>query len=230
MKITNPFKKMNTFELCLWIFSLGSVTLSFILSPQKDYLTLTASLIGVTALIFVAKGMVIGQILTVLFAVFYGIISFFFAYYGEMITYLLMSAPIAIVATVEWIKNPYKNSETVKVRKLNAKDITIMLILTVTVTVIFYFILKALNTASLFVSTISVTTSFLACYLTCLRSPFYALAYACNDIVLIILWIIATVQNIAYLPMIICFVVFFINDTYGFFNWSKMQKTQSKNM
>ena len=88
--LKNPFKKLNTLELCLWIFSLVLVILSFVLSPLKDYLTLVASLIGVTALIFVAKGMVIGQILTVVFSVFYGIISFFFAYYGEMITYLLM--------------------------------------------------------------------------------------------------------------------------------------------
>ena len=228
--LKNPFKKLNTLELCLWIFSLVLVILSFVLSPLKDYLTLVASLIGVTALIFVAKGMVIGQILTVVFSVFYGIISFFFAYYGEMITYLLMTAPIAILATVEWIKNPYKKTETVAIKKLTAKDIIIMVILCAIVTVAFYFILKAFNTANLIFSTISVTTSFFACYLTYLRSPYYALAYACNDIVLIVLWVLATIESIAYLPMIVCFSAFLLNDLYGFFNWSKMQKKQSNNL
>ena len=228
--LKNPFKKLNTLELCLWIFSLVLVILSFVLSPLKDYLTLVASLIGVTALIFVAKGMVIGQILTVVFSVFYGIISFFFAYYGEMITYLLMTAPIAILATVEWIKNPYKKTETVAIKKLTAKDIIIMLILCAIVTVAFYFILKAFNTANLIFSTISITTSFFACYLTYLRSPYYALAYACNDIILIVLWVLATIENVAYIPMIVCFSTFLLNDLYGFFNWSKMQKTQSKNL
>ena len=75
--LKNPFKKLNKFELGLWIFSLILVSVSFIVVEQKDVLSLIASLIGVTALIFVAKGMVIGQILTVVFAVFYGIISFF---------------------------------------------------------------------------------------------------------------------------------------------------------
>ena len=228
--LKNPFKKLNTLELCLWIFSLVLVILSFVLSPLKDYLTLVASLIGVTALIFVAKGMVIGQILTVVFSVFYGIISFFFAYYGEMITYLLMTAPIAILATVEWIKNPYKKTETVAIKKLTAKDIIIMLILCAIVTVAFYFILKAFNTANLIFSTISITTSFFACYLTYLRSPYYALAYACNDIILIVLWVLATIENVAYIPMIVCFSTFLLNDLYGFFNWSKMQKKQSKNL
>lgn len=228
--LKNPFKKLNTLELCLWIFSLVLVILSFVLSPLKDYLTLVASLIGVTALIFVAKGMVIGQILTVVFAVFYGIISFFFSYYGEMTTYLLMSAPIAILATIEWIKNPYKKTETVAIKKLTAKDIIIMVALCIIVTEAFYFILKAFDTANLIFSTISVTTSFFACYLTYLRSPYYALAYACNDIVLIVLWVLATIESIAYLPMIVCFSTFLLNDLYGFFNWSKMQKTQSKNL
>ena len=227
--LKNPFKKLNTLELCLWIFSLVLVILSFVLSPLKDYLTLVASLIGVTALIFVAKGMVIGQILTVVFSVFYGIISFFFAYYGEMITYLLMTAPIAILATVEWIKNPYKKTETVAIKKLTAKDIIIMVALCIIVTVAFYFILKAFNTANLIFSTISVTTSFFACYLTYLRSPHYALAYACNDIILIVLWVLATIENVAYIPMIVCFSTFLLNDLYGFFNWSKMQKKQSNN-
>jgi nicotinamide mononucleotide transporter PnuC len=206
------------------------VILSFVLSPLKDYLTLVASLIGVTALIFVAKGMVIGQILTVVFSVFYGIISFFFAYYGEMITYLLMTTPIAILATVEWIKNPYKKTETVAIKKLTAKDIIIMVALCIIVTVAFYFILKAFNTANLVFSTISITTSFFACYLTYLRSPYYALAYACNDIILIVLWVLATIENVAYIPMIVCFSTFLLNDLYGFFNWSKMQKKQSKNL
>jgi nicotinamide mononucleotide transporter PnuC len=228
--LKNPFKKLNTLELCLWIFSLVLVILSFVLSPLKDYLTLVASLIGVTALIFVAKGMVIGQILTVVFSVFYGIISFFFAYYCEMITYLLMTAPIAILATVEWIKNPYKKTETVAIKKLTAKDIIIMVALCIIVTVAFYFILKAFNTANLVFSTISVTTSFFACYLTYLRSPYYALAYACNDIILIVLWVLATIENVAYIPMIVCFSTFLLNDLYGFFNWSKMQKKQSKNL
>ena len=102
----NPFRDLTRFELGLWLISLTAVTASFLLSPSTDYLTLAASLIGVTALIFVAKGYVIGQILTVVFALFYGVISFYFRYYGEMITYLGMTSPMAIAAVVSWLRNP----------------------------------------------------------------------------------------------------------------------------
>ena len=98
--------------------------------------------------------------------------------------------------------------------------------LTVGVTVAFYFILKALNNASLIVSTFSVSTSFLAAYLAYLRSPYYALAYTANDIVLIILWTVSTISDISYLPMLMCFVTFMANDVYGFYNWKRMQSRQ----
>lgn len=229
MKTRNPFKDLSKFELILWIVSLVVVAASFLLAPAKDYLTLWASLIGVTALIFVAKGYVLGQVLTVVFAVFYGIISFFFQYYGEMITYLCMTTPIAVASIITWVRNPYKETAEVKVADMGKIQVFIMLVLTALVTFAFYFILKALGNANLVFSTISVTTSFLASYLTMKRSPFYAMAYAANDIVLIVLWGLAASQDISYLPMIMCFVMFLINDIYGFVNWQRMKKRQSRN-
>ena len=73
---------------------------------------------------------------------------------------------------------------------------------------------------------ISVRTSFLASYYMFRRVALYAIAYAMNDIILIILWVMATLENVAYLPMVICFSVFFINDMYGFLNWRKIRKKQ----
>lgn len=229
MKHSNPFKDLTGLELILWITSLAAVSGSYLLSPSGDHLTLIASLIGVTALIFVSKGYVFGQILTVAFAVFYGIISFYFRYYGEMITYLCMTAPIAVLSVISWIKNPYKNSREVSVNSLSGKQRGAMLLLTPSVTVLFYFILNALGTANLLFSTISIATSFLASYLMMMRSAYYALAYAANDIVLIVLWGLAAAEDASYFPMIVCFAMFFINDFYGFVNWQKMKKRQRVN-
>lgn len=194
---------------------------------SESLLSLFASLIGVTALIFVAKGDVLGQILTVIFSILYAVISFTFHYYGEMITYLCMTAPIAAMAVVSWIRNPFqKGRPEVRVNHLQKSEYILLLFLTILITVIFFFILKALNTPNLFPSTVSVATSFLASYLTFRRSRFYALAYAANDLVLIILWIAASFTDLQYIPMILCFSMFFLNDLYGFISWSRMQKRQ----
>lgn len=222
----NPFKTLSPFEWVLWSVSVVTVIVSFLISGKGALLEMIASVIGVTALIFVAKGMIIGQAMTVLFSIFYGIISLHFHYWGEMITYLCMSAPISFIATIEWLRHPYKNTDVVEVSRVSKKQIFLMSALAVVVTGVFYVLLKAFDTPNLFFSTISITTSFTASYLTFLRSPYYGVGYALNDVVLIVLWTLASIQDISYLPMVACFVMFLLNDVYGFLNWRRIKREQ----
>ena len=227
MRLVTLFRSLTKFEWCLWMSSVVVVTISFFLSPDKNVLNLIDSLIGVTALIFISKGYVIGQVLLIIFGVLYGVISFEYRYYGEIITYLGMTAPIAGLAVISWLRHPYKDSKEVEVnRHLKLSTWLTLIFLTAVVTAGFYFILKALGNSNLLLSTISVTTSFLAASLTFLRSPYYGLGYAANDAVLITLWVLAALEDPGYVPMIFCFVMFFINDLYGFFNWRRMSKRQ----
>ena len=229
LKFKNPFKSLSRFEWILWGTSMATIVLATIISGKSSVLETIASLIGVTALIFVAKGLIIGQAMTVLFSLFYGIVSLKFHYWGEMITYLFMSMPIALLSTIEWVRHPYKNTEVVEVSKVTKKQIFIMCLLGASTKVISYFILRAFDTPNLLFSTLSITTSFMAAYLTFLRSPYYGIGYGLNDIVLIILWSLASFQDISYLPMVMCFVMFLLNDIYGFYNWRRLEKTQKTN-
>ncbi len=194
-------------------------------------MTLIASLIGVTSLVFNAKGNPFGQLLMVVFSILYGIISYTFSYYGEMITYLGMTLPMSVFALVSWLKNPYngKRSE-VKVNSISKTEVLFMCVITTIVTVLFGFILEYFNTANIVPSTISVTTSFIAVYLTFRRSPWFALAYASNDIVLIVLWIMASLYDTRYISVVVCFFAFLVNDIYGYINWRRMKARQSKEL
>ena len=134
---------------------------------------------------------------------------------------------MAIITLVSWLKNPYNgNRAEVEINSLSGLEIVLALVLSAIVTAVFYFILKYMNTANLIPSTISVTTSLLAVYLTFRQSPLYAIAYGFNDIVLIVLWSMVAVQDISYLSVIICFVMFLANDIYGYINWTKIHKRQ----
>ena len=55
----------------------------------------------------------------------------------------------------------------------------------------------------------------------------FAAVYALNDIVLIVLWVIASLEDVSCVTMVMCFIVFLINDLYGLINWLKMQKKQA---
>lgn len=214
-------------EKLLWLASVLLITVPFLLLDRESYLSLFTSLLGVTALIFLAKGNPIGQALTVVFSCLYGYISYTFAYYGEMITYLGMTMPMAALALVSWIRNPYQgNRSEVAVNRISGREMVFSLALTAIVTGIFYFLLKLLGTSNLLFSTLSVTTSFMAVYLTFRRSPWYAVWYAANDLVLITLWTLATLTDIHYLSVVLCFCAFFANDIYGFLNWRRIARRQ----
>lgn len=214
-------------EIALWSVSTSAIVASFLLFDRANYMTLAASVIGVTSLIFNAKGNPFGQLLMVVFSVLYGIISYTFRYYGEMITYLGMTAPMAAFALISWLRNPFKgNKAEVAVNRTHRREVYGMLLLSAAVTAFFYFILAHFHTANIVPSTLSVTTSFIAVYLTFRRSPYFALAYAANDIVLIVLWTLASIENITYVSVLICFIMFLVNDLYGFINWKRMEKRQ----
>ena len=217
------------FELTLWLSSVGAILLFFLIFDRSGYLTLTASLIGATSLIFCAKGNPTGQALMLVFSALYGVISWGFAYYGEVITYLGMTAPMALLSLISWLRNPYngKRSE-VRIINVHALEIPLMLVLSILVTVVFYNILDAFGTANIIFSTLSVTSSFLAVYLSFRRNPYFALAYAANDVVLIVLWVMASISDVSYVSVAVCFAVFFINDLYGFANWLKMKSRQAE--
>lgn len=216
------------FEKALWLTSVAAIAYSYLLFPAGGGLTLLASLIGATFLILNAKGNVWGQVLTVVFSLLYGIISYSTSYYGEMITYLGMTAPIAAASVVSWARHPASEGKReVKVNHLTRREYVFLMTASVAVTVVFYFILKACHTEVLWLSTLSVFTSFIASYLTMRRSPLFALGYAANDLVLIALWLIAAQENRGYSSVVICFFVFLINDLYGYRNWLRLKKSQA---
>lgn len=223
----NPWKELSVKEWWLWSISMLIVTVSNLVGSSFDVLTLAATWVGITSLIFAAKGNVWAQFLMVAFSILYGIISFRFRYWGEMITYLGMTLPMAVWSAVTWLRNPSAGSKSeVAIRKLEKKHFLFLLVLSIVVTGAFYFILRWLETPNIVFSTLSVTTSFLAASLTMLRSSYYALGYAANDLVLIVLWGLAAAKDPVYIPVIINFMIFFMNDMYGFISWKKRERTQ----
>lgn len=227
-EMKNPIKNLSKTEWIIWIVSLVILSVSNIAFGNFDVLTLIATWVGVTSLIFAAKGHVSSQMLMIVFSILYGIISWRFRYWGEMITYLGMTMPMAMWSTITWLKNPSEsNGDEVKIQKLNSKYIASLSFSCLAITIVFYFILRILNTPNILFSTISITTSFLAAALSMLRSSYYALGYAANDIVLIILWSLASTENPAYIPVVVNFVVFLFFDMYGFVSWKKREVKQN---
>jgi len=144
------FKKRLSYfskgEWALWLGSMGVILLSELIFAQGNPLSVLASLVGVTSLIFCAKGNPIGQVLMILFSLLYGVISYSFAYYGEMITYLGMTMPIALWSVIVWLRHPFAGRRAeVEICRLKPRQYLVAVLLGVTVTVPFYFLLRSFH-------------------------------------------------------------------------------------
>lgn len=147
--MSNPIADLTKKEWRIWIGSMVVIVILNFLSEKFDLLTLVASCIGVTSLIFAAKGNVWSQILMIIFSILYGIISWRFRYWGEMMTYLGMTMPMAVWSTITWIRNPSKNGKKVEIQRLTKKHIYLLLISGIIVTALLYIILTALKTPNI---------------------------------------------------------------------------------
>lgn len=215
-------------EKLLWLSSVTLILAAFLAFDRGNLTALAASLIGVTSLLFNAKGNPVGQVIGIAFCLLYGFISWHYAYYGEMITYLGMTFPMSVVTLVIWLRNPYNGDRMcVQVNRLRPLDLLWLAVVTATVTVVFGFLLRALNTANLVPSIVSISTSTIAVYLSWRRSPWFAVGYALNDLVLIVLWALAAAEDPGAVSMLMCFIAFLANDLYGFRNWRRMLRQQT---
>lgn len=226
MKGYNPFKGFTIFEWCLWIGSLAAITAAQFAARSDDYLSYSASLVGVTSLIFAARGDPAAPLLCCVFSVIYAIVSYSFAYYGEMIIYLFMQIPVSLASFITWLKNLNRENIQVKTGKMTLETLMIVLVLDVVITSVFFFILQYFHTANLIPGTISVATSFAALFLMALRIPQYALAFILNDVVMIVLWSLAISRDLSYISLVVCFSIFLINDGYTFICWMKRQRKE----
>lgn len=163
-------------ERGLWLFSVAVVAMAGVLGGQTTAAGVLGPVIGVTALIYIARGAVLGQVLMVVFSLVYGYLSFYCRYYGEMVTYMGMTGPISAMTVVTWLRHPSQEENRVEAARLSPRLRWIMAVSAAGTTWAFYYILKYFHTAQLPLSTLSVTTSFLASYLMLFRSSMYAVA------------------------------------------------------
>ncbi len=225
-EIENTSTKLSTFDRILLVFSFTAPVVAFFAFKGTDYLNLVSSLVGVAMLFLVAKANVFGSVVSIAFSVLYSIVSYRFRYFGEMILYLGLYIPIEVVTLIVWFRNRYNSSSQVKVQAARPIDFLWSLVLGALVTFGAYFLLRYLGTENLLWSTVSVFTSMVACYFILRRTSAYAIFYAINDVILVILWTYAAIRDTSYICMAICFLCFLVNDVYGFFSWNSIRRRQ----
>lgn len=206
------------------------IIIGFIFGSDKNYFSFFASIYGIFTVLTTAKGLFYAPIVGIGYCVLYVLVSITQQFWGEVLIYSLINFPLCVIKIISWLRNRNKQNRTfININKVKWQEYLILFVSIIPITFGFYFLLKALNTNELLVSTFSIVTSLIAEYLLIRRNKFYAIGYMANDIVCIILWSLAIASNgIALLPTLLYFCFTFVNDLYGFINWLIMEKKQKK--
>ena len=218
--------KWTSLEKALLFFSVLTIIIVGVVS-KSDLLTIICPIVGVIAVLLIAKGQNLGQVFGTLIAILYSIVSFQNKYYGEVLIYGLILFPMHIIGIITWINHKSKKTDFVEINVIKKREwITILTVFPV-VFIGIYYLLKYFNTNELLVSTISVITGLFAVYLQIRRSRYSFSFYLINDIILIALWGLPIIHGkYTLLPMLFDPIINFINDLYGFYNWKKMELLQ----
>lgn len=223
------FKKLNWFERIFPIVAIIIVIISFVVGTEKNWLSFVSSLVGIVAFFCVAKGFFIAPFLCITQSVLYLILSISQKFYGEIILAAIYIIS-AIITIITWLRNRNKEDKSyVQVNKIKPFEYYLVLPLFAVVGVGCYFMLKAFDTNELLTSTLSMVASLISCYLLIRRSSYYSVGYIANDVIVVVLWCL-TIKNVGlvFLPTILGYALYFINDVYGLVNWKIMEKKQSK--
>lgn len=224
--IKEYFKSWNKFEITLVLVSVISIIIFGIIF-KSGIITIASSSASIITAMLQAKGKIESQICSIIVCLLYSYISYKSKYYGEVIFYALIMLPMSIVGIISWITHKSKKTDTVEVNEIKPKEWILLAFVSIVAFIGLYNLLKYFNTSELLVSTFSMIASLLAIYLLVRRSKYSFIFYLLNDIILIILWGLPVVAgNFLLIPMIIDPLALLISDTYGSFNWNKIEKEQ----
>lgn len=187
------------------------------------------SLIGVVAIFFISKGLIVGKILGIIQGVFYCVLSAQSRYFGELIVCACVSIPLSVVSVFTWIKNRQgKNVVKINQKVFSLFEWIMIFVGMAVVGVGVYYILKAFDTLNPLLSTISAALTMTASYLLVRRCEYNFVFYILSNMIGIVLWIsvIVKTNSMESLPTVLTNCIFLILNAYGIVNWLKMKKTQ----
>ena len=195
---------------------------------KSDWLIIVNSLLGILCVFMQAKGKVATQFIGIVWFVFYCFLSYQQKYYGETILYATIMIPLYIYGVIHWLRHRDKKDNVVIVEnKISIKEIVIFTVIWVAISVGVFFLLKALSTAQLWLSTVAFCTMLPSVYLLMRRNKWNQLLFLINDIILCVLWQTLVYKgDLSFIPILCYQVCQIIYDAYGLYEWFRIEKKQ----
>lgn len=229
--IKSLFKGWNAFEIVL-LFTGLILPVAMGIAFDSGFLEILTTILSITMSLLVAKGKISGYILFLLSMALYAVVCWKNAVYGEVILILVFQYPVVFWGIRSWLRNKRtdaKKGQVVVIKKVSTREVVITFASQLVMGIGYFFILKALGTEQLLVSTILFAWSIASTYLLARRSDLSLLAYTINDIIAIVLWALILADGASGAAVVLVLQgMYLINDSYGVFIWHRLRASQTK--
>ncbi|MEG1582145.1 MAG: nicotinamide riboside transporter PnuC [Clostridia bacterium] len=212
------------------LLTMGKFNLSFVLATLDVVLYMISSNLT-------AKGKVAGLYLNSVECLVYVGLCMTSALYGEIIKVLIVSLPLKIASIISWTKNKknaknnkYAKGQEIIIRKMNWKNWLLVVISLVFGTIIMYFVLGALGTNKLLLSSLTFTMGIIVSILSamCYKEHWYLLIV--STLISTILWMtIIFGGDLGSLPILTSYFSSLVNSVYGVIMWTAMYRKVAVN-
>lgn len=180
-----------------------------------------------------ARGKMLGVLISIISASLYVVVSFFAKVYGEVIINVLLYIPLDVIALITFKRNKNNNTQELDVRKLNAKKWLITtgltILLTAAIFVVLYFIPGQVYPL---LNSISISLFLFALFLRNLRFMEFWWFNLLGNLVSIIMWIVistSAAEMLFSLPFTLSSLAALLNNIYGIVMWQKIYRKEKAN-
>ena len=179
-----------------------------------NWITLIACLSSICYIVFLSDRNLLNFIIGFISSTTYIIVAFNARLYGEVIFYLIIDLPMIFISYFMWKKH-LESSLRVNAKKMNMKQVLVVILISIASVVGYSFLLKAIGGVNCVVDAISTVVSFIATLLMAKRYREQWIMWLVVYIVSVIMWI-TTFDLLMLIMSISCLVSCII----GYINWS----------
>ncbi len=180
-----------------------------------------------------AKGKLLGLVLSIISASLYVVVSFFAKVYGEVIINVLLYIPLDVIALCTFKKNRDKTTNEIEVKSLEPTTWFITFGLTILGGALIYLLLYFLPGQQYpFLNMLSIVMFLAALFLRNARFKEFWWFNFVGNVVSIVMWVLVstTKAELLYsLPMALSSLAALLNNIYGIIMWQKIYKAEMVN-
>ena len=218
--IKSEIKFFTKFERIFYSIVILSVIIISVLTKDSK-IALISAICGITYTLFAGKGKVYCYYIGLTGTFLYCLIAYKNGFYGNMALYGLYFFPMQMIGIFKWKKHINKEKNEIYKTKLNNKQRSVYLIITVIVTCLIYELLKLFGGKIPVMDSFITGFSVLGQFLTVKRCIEQWYVWTFVNLVSVIMWLIAYIQGAHYLVTLIMWLIYLVLGIYFYFKWKK---------